>query len=132
MLHRFKLWTSATDIINACPIEAVRTINMNATTINIACNNCFKLVLSTARASWACDKCHKLLNPCSLWYVVRPLRQYTISKCSFLFSSAIKQFEGCMYGVKAVTMADTWSICETGSQITPSVPQAVDILVPWI
>ncbi|KAI8582866.1 hypothetical protein K450DRAFT_225216 [Umbelopsis ramanniana AG] len=66
LLHRFKLWTSATDIINACPIEAVRTINMNATTINIACNNCFKLVLSTARASWACDKCHKLLNPCSL------------------------------------------------------------------
>ncbi|KAG2220306.1 hypothetical protein INT45_009939 [Circinella minor] len=66
LLHRFKLWTTATAVINACPIARIRERNENATTINIACNNCFKLVMGTTQGAWACDKCHRLLNPCSI------------------------------------------------------------------
>ncbi|KAI9245706.1 WD40-repeat-containing domain protein [Phascolomyces articulosus] len=66
LLHRFKLWTTATAVINACPIVRIRERNENATTINIACNNCFKLVMGTPQGAWACDKCHRLLNPCSI------------------------------------------------------------------
>ncbi|KAI8146794.1 WD40-repeat-containing domain protein [Fennellomyces sp. T-0311] len=66
LLHRFKLWTTATAVINACPVVRIRERNTNATTINIACNNCFKLVMGTTQGAWACDKCHKLLNPCSI------------------------------------------------------------------
>ncbi|ORZ13986.1 WD40-repeat-containing domain protein [Absidia repens] len=66
MLHRFKLWSAATAIINACKIPRIQERNQMATTINIACNNCFKLVLGTTQGAWACDKCHRLLNPCSI------------------------------------------------------------------
>ncbi|SAM02222.1 hypothetical protein [Absidia glauca] len=66
MLHRFKLWSAATAIINACKIPRIQERNQMATTINIACSNCFKLVLGTAQGAWACDKCHRLLNPCSI------------------------------------------------------------------
>ncbi|KAI7862657.1 WD40-repeat-containing domain protein, partial [Spinellus fusiger] len=66
MLHRFKLWSPATVMIKACRIKRVRERNENATTIHIACNHCFKLVTGTARGSWTCDKCHRLLNPCTI------------------------------------------------------------------
>ncbi|KAI8076853.1 WD40-repeat-containing domain protein [Halteromyces radiatus] len=66
LLHRFKLWSAATAIINACKIPRIQERNQMATTINIACSNCFKLVLGTNQGAWACDKCHRLLNPCSI------------------------------------------------------------------
>ncbi|KAI8334412.1 WD40-repeat-containing domain protein [Chlamydoabsidia padenii] len=66
LLHRFKLWSAATAIINACKIPRIQERNQMATTINIACSNCFKLVLGTSQGAWACDKCHRLLNPCSI------------------------------------------------------------------
>ncbi|KAI9257798.1 WD40-repeat-containing domain protein [Helicostylum pulchrum] len=66
LLHRFKLWSTATAIIKACKVQNVRERNENATTINIACNTCFKLVNGTSSGSWACDKCHKLLNSCTI------------------------------------------------------------------
>ncbi|CEG76890.1 hypothetical protein RMATCC62417_11721 [Rhizopus microsporus] len=67
LLHRFKLWSTATAIIKACKVQNVRERNENATTINIACNTCFKLVQGTSNGAWACDKCHRLLNPCTIW-----------------------------------------------------------------
>ncbi|KAI9322547.1 WD40-repeat-containing domain protein [Dichotomocladium elegans] len=66
LLNRFKLWTTAAAVINACPIGRIRERNENATTINIACNNCFKLVMGTSQGAWACDKCRQLLNGCSI------------------------------------------------------------------
>ncbi|KAG2177202.1 hypothetical protein INT43_007859 [Umbelopsis isabellina] len=103
LLRRFKLWTSATDIINACPIDNVRALNLNATTINITCNNCFKLVLGTAQGSWACDKCHKLLNPCSVCHqTVRGLYVWC---------------QGCNHGGHLGHMRDWFSMksqCPTG------------------
>lgn len=83
LLHRFKLWSTATAIIKACSVQNVKERNevnppphffgiltytfKNATTINIACNTCFKLVQGTSKGSWACDKCRRLLNPCTIW-----------------------------------------------------------------
>ncbi|KAI8647401.1 WD40-repeat-containing domain protein [Parasitella parasitica] len=66
MLRRFKLWSAATAVIKACKIQSIRELNENSTTVSIACNTCFKLVNGTTGGSWACDKCHRLLNPCSL------------------------------------------------------------------
>ncbi|KAI9486600.1 MAG: WD40-repeat-containing domain protein [Benjaminiella poitrasii] len=66
LLHRFKLWSTATAIIKACKLQNVRERNEDATTINVACNTCFKLVNGTSGGSWACDKCHRLLNPCTI------------------------------------------------------------------
>ncbi|KAJ8653917.1 hypothetical protein O0I10_010365 [Lichtheimia ornata] len=66
LLQRFKLWTTAAAVINACPVSRIRERNENSTTINIACNNCFKLVSGSAQGAWACDKCHQLLNGCSI------------------------------------------------------------------
>ncbi|CEI94287.1 hypothetical protein RMCBS344292_08499 [Rhizopus microsporus] len=66
LLHRFKLWSTATAIIKACKVQNVRERNENATTINVACNTCFKLVQGTSNGAWACDKCHRLLNPCTI------------------------------------------------------------------
>ncbi|KAI8887732.1 WD40 repeat-like protein [Backusella circina FSU 941] len=66
LLHRFKLWSTATAVIKACKIQSVRERNESATTINVACNTCFKLVMASSGGSWACDKCHRLLNPCTI------------------------------------------------------------------
>ncbi|KAI9025276.1 WD40-repeat-containing domain protein [Phycomyces nitens] len=66
LLHRFKLWSPATAMIKACRVKRVRERNENATTIHIACNHCFKVVMGTSNGSWACDKCRRLLNPCSI------------------------------------------------------------------
>ncbi|KAG1474356.1 hypothetical protein G6F56_000406 [Rhizopus delemar] len=66
LLHRFKLWSTATAIIKACRVQNVKERNENATTISIACNTCFKLVQGTNNGAWACDKCHRLLNSCTI------------------------------------------------------------------
>ncbi|KAI8054842.1 WD40-repeat-containing domain protein [Thamnidium elegans] len=52
LLHRFKLWSTATAIIKACKVQNVRERN--------------ELVNGTSSGSWACDKCHKLLNSCTI------------------------------------------------------------------
>nr|CAG8449229.1 136_t:CDS:10 [Entrophospora candida] len=69
LLHRFQLWVTATDIISSCPIAAVSMLNQQSTTIYTTCNNCYKHILNNSLKSngfWSCDKCHKLLNPCSI------------------------------------------------------------------
>ncbi|ORX49056.1 WD40 repeat-like protein [Hesseltinella vesiculosa] len=68
ILRRLKLWTAVNAIINASDIPHIQEQNQasSATTIHITCSNCFKLVSGTAQGAWACDKCHRLLNPCSI------------------------------------------------------------------
>lgn len=103
LLHRFKLWTTATAIIKACKVQNVRERNENATTINIACNTCFKLVSGTSGGSWACDKCHRLLNPCTICHqTVRGLYVWC---------------QGCNHGGHLEHMRDwfaTEKLCATG------------------
>ncbi|KAL9547640.1 hypothetical protein PS6_007035 [Mucor atramentarius] len=103
LLHRFKLWSTATAIIKACKVQNVRERNENATTVNIACNTCFKLVNGTTGGSWACDKCHRLLNPCSLCHqTVRGLYVWC---------------QGCNHGGHLIHMRDwfvTEKLCPTG------------------
>jgi len=65
LLHRFKMWSVATEIINACRAESVLDLNRVATSFMVNCNNCFKGV-ANPKGSWVCDRCHKLLNPCSI------------------------------------------------------------------
>ncbi|OBZ85920.1 WD repeat-containing protein 24 [Choanephora cucurbitarum] len=103
LLHRFKLWTTATSIMKACSIQAVRERNENATTVNIACNTCFKLVNGTSNGAWACDKCHRLLNPCTICHqTVRGLYVWC---------------QGCNHGGHLTHMREWFaieSLCATG------------------
>ncbi|KAG2203871.1 hypothetical protein INT46_001123 [Mucor plumbeus] len=103
LLHRFKLWSTATAIIKACKVQNVRERNENATTINIACNTCFKLVNGTSGGSWACDKCHRLLNPCSI--------------CHQTARGLYAWCQGCNHGGHLAHMRDwfiTEKLCPTG------------------
>ncbi|CAG8492762.1 10348_t:CDS:10 [Ambispora gerdemannii] len=65
LLHRFQLWIPASAIISSCKIPSVRVKNQEATTIYTTCNNCFKPIINSHNGFWVCDKCQKLLNPCS-------------------------------------------------------------------
>ncbi|KAI8377284.1 WD40-repeat-containing domain protein [Blakeslea trispora] len=103
LLHRFKLWTTATAIMKACNVQTIRERNENATTVNIACNTCFKLVNGTANGAWACDKCHRLLNSCTICHqTVRGLYVWC---------------QGCNHGGHLTHMREwfaTESLCATG------------------
>ncbi|KAI8989271.1 WD40-repeat-containing domain protein [Pilobolus umbonatus] len=103
LLHRFKLWTAATSILKSCRIQSVKERNENSTTINIACNNCFKLVMGSNGGSWACDKCHRLLNPCTICHqTVRGLYMWC---------------QGCNHGGHLIHMKEwftTETACATG------------------
>ncbi|KAK9700726.1 SEA (Seh1-associated) complex subunit [Basidiobolus ranarum] len=66
LLHRFKLWSTAAAIISACKIASVRQQSQESTTIHTSCNHCFKPLLNSKYGYWVCDKCRKLLNPCSI------------------------------------------------------------------
>ncbi|CAG8452306.1 844_t:CDS:10 [Ambispora leptoticha] len=66
LLHRFQLWIPASAIISSCKIPSVREKNQESTTIYTTCNNCFKPIINSHNGFWICDKCQKLLNPCSI------------------------------------------------------------------
>ncbi|KAL1915379.1 uncharacterized protein VTP21DRAFT_6837 [Calcarisporiella thermophila] len=68
LMHRFKLWSAAARIANLCKYDSVRERNQNMTTIYTSCNNCFKAIEPSGvdRGFWSCDKCAKLVSPCSL------------------------------------------------------------------
>ncbi|KAG0749967.1 hypothetical protein G6F57_004287 [Rhizopus arrhizus] len=103
LLHRFKLWSTATAIIKACSVQNVKERNENATTINIACNTCFKLVQGTSKGSWACDKCRRLLNPCTI--------------CHQTVKGLYVWCQGCNHGGHLVHMKEwfaTEKLCATG------------------
>ncbi|KAI9249009.1 WD40-repeat-containing domain protein [Sporodiniella umbellata] len=103
LLHRFKLWSTATAIIGACRVQNVRERNENATTISIACNTCFKLVQGTSNGAWACDKCHRLLNPCTI--------------CHQTVKGVYVWCQGCNHGGHLAHMREwfaTEQLCATG------------------
>ncbi|ORY03437.1 WD40 repeat-like protein [Basidiobolus meristosporus CBS 931.73] len=66
LLHRFKLWSAAAAVRLACKLASVRQQSQESTTIHTSCNYCFKPLLNSKHGYWVCDKCRKLLNPCSL------------------------------------------------------------------
>ncbi|KAI8065802.1 WD40-repeat-containing domain protein [Gongronella butleri] len=103
ILRRLKLWTAANAIIKASDIPRIQEQNQLATTIHVACNNCFKLVAGTTNGAWACDKCRKLLNPCSV--------------CHQTVKSLYVWCQGCNHGGHMGHMRDWFSSekeCPTG------------------
>ncbi|KAG0330501.1 WD repeat-containing protein 24 [Dissophora globulifera] len=69
LLSRFKLWSVATAVSQACKDPAIHTMNQDSTTIHTACSSCMKPILTRAPSSsgfWACDRCRKVLSSCSV------------------------------------------------------------------
>ncbi|KAF9090534.1 WD repeat-containing protein 24, partial [Mortierella sp. AD031] len=69
LLSRFKLWSVATAISQACKDVRIHTMNQDSTTIHTSCSSCMKPILTRAQDSsgfWACDRCRKTLSSCSV------------------------------------------------------------------
>ncbi|KAG0205413.1 WD repeat-containing protein 24 [Mortierella sp. GBA30] len=69
LLSRFKLWSVATAISQACTDHSIHTMNQDSTTIHTSCSSCMKPILTRAPTSsgfWACDRCRKVLSSCSV------------------------------------------------------------------
>ncbi|KAG0223515.1 WD repeat-containing protein 24 [Mortierella sp. GBA43] len=69
LLSRFKLWSIATAVSQACKDPDIHTMNQESTTIHTSCSSCLKNILTRAPTSsgfWACDRCQKILSSCSI------------------------------------------------------------------
>ncbi|KAG9321212.1 hypothetical protein KVV02_002124 [Mortierella alpina] len=69
LLSRFKLWSIATAVSQACQDPSIHTMNQDSTTIHTSCSSCMKPILTRAQNSsgfWACDRCRKVLSSCSV------------------------------------------------------------------
>lgn len=69
LLSRFKLWSIATAVSQACQDPSIHTMNQDSTTIHTGCFLCMKPILTRAQDSsgfWACDRCRKVLSSCSV------------------------------------------------------------------
>ncbi|KAF9916707.1 WD repeat-containing protein 24 [Lobosporangium transversale] len=72
LLSRFKLWSIATAVSQACKDPEIHTMNQDSTTIHTSCSSCMKPLISRAPTSsgfWACDKCRKVLSSCSVCHM---------------------------------------------------------------
>ncbi|KAF9922454.1 WD repeat-containing protein 24, partial [Linnemannia zychae] len=62
LLSRFKLWSIATAVSQACKDVRIHTMNQDSTTVHTSCSSCMKPILTRAPNSsgfWACDRCRK-------------------------------------------------------------------------
>ncbi|KAG0318200.1 WD repeat-containing protein 24, partial [Linnemannia gamsii] len=69
LLSRFKLWSIATAVSQACKDVRIHTMNQDSTTIHTSCSSCMKPILTRGLSSsgfWACDRCRKVLSSCSV------------------------------------------------------------------
>ncbi|KAI9222228.1 hypothetical protein BC828DRAFT_378906 [Blastocladiella britannica] len=66
ILSRFKQYASAVAVLGACPLPDVRAQMFESTVVHTSCNMCFKPILGRPEGVWACERCMKLVNPCSL------------------------------------------------------------------
>lgn len=84
LLHRFQLWSTATEIIKLSRLPNVNTCNQQSTTVHTICNNCGR---SLNRVGWWCEKCKRATNTCSVWLVCLMLRRplYLCSRGWHLF-----------------------------------------------
>ena len=69
LLSRFKLWSIATAVAQACDDPGIHSMNQDSTTIHTSCSSCMKPLTTGAPDSsgfWACDRCRKVLSSCSV------------------------------------------------------------------
>ncbi|RGB25950.1 WD40-repeat-containing domain protein [Rhizophagus diaphanus] len=103
LLHRFQLWCAATHIISSCRVPSVEMMNQQSTTIYTTCNNCFRPILNSRSGYWICDKCRKMLNPCSI--------------CHNTVKGLYTWCQGCSHGGHLFHMKEWFSVnneCPTG------------------
>ncbi|KAF9971334.1 WD repeat-containing protein 24 [Actinomortierella ambigua] len=69
LLSRFKLWSTATAVAQACTDPSVHTMNQESTTIHFSCASCMKPIANRAPTSsgfWACERCRKVVTSCGV------------------------------------------------------------------
>ncbi|XP_033106164.1 GATOR complex protein WDR24-like [Anneissia japonica] len=66
LLHRFKLYTCANDIIKLCKLEKVGSMNQLSTVIYTKCNRCQH---DLEHCGWACRHCNHQTNTCSICHL---------------------------------------------------------------
>ncbi|KAG0253014.1 WD repeat-containing protein 24 [Actinomortierella ambigua] len=69
LLSRFKLWSIATAVAQACTDPGVHTMNQESTTIHFSCASCMKPIANRAPTStgfWACERCRKVVTSCGV------------------------------------------------------------------
>lgn len=66
LLSRFKLWPIANHVIKCSDHPNIQMLNQQSTTIYANCNNCDKPL---EKKSWACNRCGKLTNTCSVCHL---------------------------------------------------------------
>ncbi|XP_032814997.2 GATOR2 complex protein WDR24 isoform X2 [Petromyzon marinus] len=71
LLHRFKLWSVATQVIRLSTCEAVNILNQTSTSLHLNCSACKR---SLDGKGWLCDKCRQCASVCAVCHhVVRGL-----------------------------------------------------------
>ncbi|KAG0242198.1 WD repeat-containing protein 24 [Actinomortierella wolfii] len=69
LLSRFKLWSIATAVAQACTDPSVHTMNQESTTIHFSCASCMKPITNrspTSSGFWACERCRKVVTSCGV------------------------------------------------------------------
>lgn len=66
LLNRFKLWSIANHVIKCSDHHNIQMMNQQSTTIYTNCNHCEKAI---EKHAWACSKCSKLTNTCSICHL---------------------------------------------------------------
>ncbi|CAI2171753.1 15599_t:CDS:10 [Funneliformis geosporum] len=103
LLHRFQLWCGATHVISSSRISSVEMMNQQSTTIYTTCNNCFRPMLNYRCGYWICEKCRKMLNPCSI--------------CHNTVKGLYTWCQGCSHGGHLIHMQEWFLVnneCPTG------------------
>uniref|UniRef100_T1KSN4 GATOR2 complex protein WDR24 n=1 Tax=Tetranychus urticae TaxID=32264 RepID=T1KSN4_TETUR len=68
LLSRFQLWNVVNQIIRACNLPNINSINQTSTTIYTSCGKCQKG--SASKVGWLCDKCKALPSQCSICHEI--------------------------------------------------------------
>ncbi|XP_053207319.1 GATOR complex protein WDR24-like isoform X2 [Panonychus citri] len=68
LLSRFQLWNVVNQIIRACNVPNINSINQTSTTIYTSCGKCQKG--SASKVGWLCDKCKSLPSQCSICHEI--------------------------------------------------------------
>jgi hypothetical protein len=81
LLSRFKMWNAVTELNNSCTFSSlISSLNLDSTSVFPCCNHCNAPINTTP--SWACEKCKRILNPCSICHGIVKGLYFWCQACS--------------------------------------------------
>lgn len=67
LLHRFRLWSVAAEVISSTRILHIKDVHKQATPIYTGCGECRKLIPIEGGLGWMCNHCKRAVGSCSFW-----------------------------------------------------------------